>query len=70
MTTVIIIVLLLLACVGILGAVALGLSVRGRVMLLDAKVQVICDELGVTVPMSILEPQDDEGGSDASQIAR
>lgn len=66
MTTVIIIALLLFACVGIVAAVAVGLATRGRVMLLDAKVQVICDELGVTLPVDQIDREDD----DAAQIAR
>lgn len=63
---IIIVVLLFFVCAGVLSAVALGLSIRGRVMLLDAKVTVICDELGVTLPVDQIDREDD----DAAQIAR
>lgn len=70
MTTVIIIVLLVLILLVGFMLLAIGLATRGRVIAVDAKVQVICDELGVVVPVIVGYEENTEEQVDASQITR
>lgn len=70
MITFVVVVLLLLILFGVTAVTAVALSVRGRVMALDAKVTVICDELGVVVPVVVGYEENGEEQADASQITR
>lgn len=64
-----IIVLLVFVLVGLFMLLALGLATRGRIILLDAKVTVICDELGVTLPVLVGYEENGEERTDAQGTA-
>lgn len=70
--TVGIIIIVLLGLILMVGfmLLAIGLATRGRVIAVDAKVQVICDELGVVVPVVVGYEENTEEQVDASQITR